>query len=887
MTDPTSARRGGRVFARFSVREDVERELESHVSMRAEELVAEGWDPAEAEAEARRLLGDRSEISRACVRIVDRHQRAERRARTVDAMLQDLRFGMRTVLRSPGFAAVAVVTLALGLGANTAIFSVVHAVLLQPLPLDEPEELVAVWETTPRGGTMAVAWANYVDWRDESRGFESIFAYGSGRGTVLGAEAPLTAVVSAVSADIWTTLRAVPEQGRLTGIADHAVGAAPTVVVSSSFWRNELAGRPLDEIRLQLRGLDAQVVGVLSPDVDFPVGTQIWLPAELVSQSTSRTAHNWRVIGRLADGVTIERADEEMDALTLRLVADESADMADFVATGTTLTPLREQIVGDTRATLLMLLGAAGVVLLVACTNLASTLLARGTNRARELAVRTSLGAGRERIVRQLVTESMVLAAAGAVAGLALGTGLLALLHRLGPATLPRLAEVGVDMTVTLFTFGVALGTVFLFGLLPALRLADRENREALRSGRRGNAGSAKGIVWTTLVGGEVALALVLLVGSGLLVRSFQTLLGEDVGVDVSDVLTATVPLSTLKYPDPTDHGRWHAETLRLLGELPGVSSAAVTTTLPVSGGAPNGRLEVDNNLDQFVTADYVVASGSYFEALDVPLREGRLFDDRDGPDQPHVAIVNEAFVREHWPGESALGHTVTGGGMDNFYEDRPFAEIVGVVGDVRYRSLADEARPTVYFPATQRPFRTMYSANLVVESATGDPGAILQAVRSTLQRQDPDIPLRFTAMSDVVGRSLTERRFTMLLLSGFSLVALVLAIVGIYGVVSYSVARRTREMGIRLALGAEPGNVLRLVVSASMRTVVVGLVVGIVGTIVAGRVLRGFLYGVGPLDPAAILAGVVTLGGAAFLASWLPARRGTRVDPMLTMRAE
>ena len=592
----------------------------------------------------------------------------------MDAMLQDLKYGVRTLLRSPGFAMVAVLTLALGIGANTAIFSVVDGVLLEPLPYSDADELVDVRERRIDGGGMSVAWPNFVDWRTENTVFESVSAYSSGSTTVLGGENPLTATVSPVSVDVWSVFGVRPIVGRLTVEADHVIGAEPVALVSETFWRNELGARPLEGLLLDMNGVRASVVGVLPSTFDFPMGTSIWQPLEsLGAPSPSRTAHNWQVVGRLADGVPLERAREEMDALTLRVVQEEVDADPNFLAHGAVVQPLQERVVGSTRAPLLILLGAAGLVLLIACTNLASTMLARGATRSRELAVRSSLGAGRGRLVRQLVTESVILAFSGALAGVGLGWLLLELLRRVGPASLPRLQAVSIDGSVLLFTALIACLTAFLFGLYPALRLARGRPVDALRQGTRGNAVGGRGFAWTLLVGTEVALAVVLIVGSGLLVRSFRSILSVDPGFDASDVVTAPVSLSRIKYEEPSAHADFYRTAIEALEADPGIASAGVISTAPLQGYLPNGRMELDGNLEEHAIASYVVASAGAFEALDVPLLRGRLFQESDAPDAPHVAIVSESFAQENWPGEDPIGRSVTGGGMDNFWEDRVF----------------------------------------------------------------------------------------------------------------------------------------------------------------------------------------------------------------------
>jgi predicted permease len=539
------------------------------------------------------------------------------------------------------------------------------------------------------------------------------------------------------------------------------------------------------------------------------------------------------------------------------------------------------------RTPLLLLLGAAGLVLLVACTNLASTLLARGATRARELAVRTSLGARRGRIMTQLLVESLLLSTLGAAAGMGLAALVVRGIRVAAPSFLPRIDEVGIDGSVLLFTAAVAVLTALLFGLLPALRLSRAGTGQALRSGSRGNAEIGRGGIWRFLVGTEVALALVLLAGSALLVRSFRTVLSEDPGFDPSDVDVMPVSLSQIAYPTGEAHTQFYERFLSELEALPGVSSAGVISVVPVEGAPPNGRLELDGNLEKHADGWYVIASDGAFRALDIPLLEGRLFDTRDGPGDPHVAVVSRAFAERYWQGESAVGKSVTGGGMDEFYEDRTFARVVGVVDDVRHAGLTRETYPTVYFPFTQRPMRLRYAATVVVEAASGDAAALIAALRDRLRAADPDVPVRIRTMEGVVRASVGERRFLMMVLGGFSFTALILAGVGIFGVVSYSVARRTREMGIRMALGADPGGVLRLVMLAAMRMVALGLVVGVIGAVAFTRVMRSLLYEVSPTDPLALAGSTLLLAGAALMASWLPARAGTRVDPMITMRAE
>lgn len=866
-------------------KEDVEREIRAHIALRSEELQRAGWPAAEAHAEAERLFGNRPAIQREMQKISESRERAVRRWEMWSGLVQDVQYALRTLWRSPGFTFASLVTLAVGIGANAAIFSVTYSVLLKPLPYDDPNGLVEIRESNNRGGVMPVAWANFVDWDRETRSFEGLAAYSVGHSTVLGAEQPLRVPVASVSADFWQVFRMVPAAGRLLGPEEHSPDDASAVIVGHRLWQNELGGGPLDDVLLEVSGSRVQVVGVAPPGFDFPGGAEIWGPAE-PHGNTSRTSHNWRVVGRLSGDTSLEAAAQEVDALTKIIVQQEPDSDPDFLATGAQIITLQERLVGSSRMPLFLLFGAAGLVLLVACTNLASTLLARGTVRTRELAIRSSLGAERGRVVRQLLTESLVLAGAGGAAGIAVAIGITRALRVLGPASLPRIEDVAIDARVLVFAILMAAGSSLIFGLYPALRLTRDGAGRGLRGGR-GNTLGHRGPVWRILVGTQVALALVLLAGSGLLVRSFQQLLAEDVGVDGTDVVGAELSLSRLKYETEHDQARWYSELIAELETNPAIQSAGIMSERPAGGTLPNGRLELDGDLTKTTIAGYVVTSAGAFEAYDIPLIRGRLFGPQDGPDDAHVAIVSEGFAEATWPGEDPIGKQVTGGGMDNFWEDRIFATVIGVVGDVRMRDLAAEPYPTIYWHHMQRPFRIQFGADVVVEAVNGDAASLAGTLRSTIERLDSDVPIQLFTQQEVLDDALASRRFMILLLGGFSIVGLMLAAVGIYGVVSYSVARRTREMGIRVALGAQPTSVGAMVVRSSMQLVAGGVIVGLIGAVFAARLLQSMLYEVAPGDPITLGLVTVLLIGTALIASWIPARAGTRADPMITMRAE
>jgi predicted permease len=805
----------------------------------------------------------------------------------MDGLGQDVRYAIRSLFKNPAFSLVALVTLALGIGANTAIFSVVNGVILRPLPYPDSHELVQVLERSNRGGLMRVAWPNFVDWREQSASFDALTAYGSGTTTVLGGEEPAWTPAATISEDFWAVFGVAPVAGRLTNADDHAPDAAPVAVVSESFAREVLGGMDAIGRMVEAFGVRREVVGVLPADFAFPANAELWTP--IPAQGDSRTAHNWTVVGRLRDGVSVEGAAEELDVLTRRIVASAAADEpSDYLAVGARTESLRASMVGDVSRPLFILLGAAGFVLLVACTNLASTLLARATVRSRELAVRSALGAGRGRLLRQLLTESIVLSGVGALAGLGVASGALSVIRSTGGATLPRLEGVTLDATVGLFTLAVTVLTALAFGLLPALRGTEGAQADALRNESRGNAG-VRGRSWNVLVAGEVAMALILLAGSALLMRSFVSVLSEDPGFDGSDVVMTPVALSGVKYPDLDAHRMFWDGILEQAEGLSGASAVGLIDSPPMGGGASNGRVQLDGDPNKTGDGLYVVVSAGAFDALDVPLLQGRVFDERDGPDAPHSVVVSRSFARRYWPDENPLGKQVSGGGMDDYWDADPvvYGTVVGVVGDVRFRDLTRTGEPTVYWHYRQRPFRIAYGGTLVAESATGDPSVVAPDLRQLVRDVDPDVAVRLRYMDELVAASVAERRFTLFILGGFGLLALVLAGAGIYGVVAYTVARRTREMGIRLALGAAPDSVRWLVVGHAMRPVSFGVLSGVAGGIALSGVLETLVYGISPNDPVTFIGVAVLLFATAVLASWIPASRGTRVDPIVTMRAE
>jgi len=813
-------------------------------------------------------------------------QKPSRRA--FDALALDARSAVRSVVKRPAFTAVAVVTLALGIGANTAAFSVLYGVVLSRLPYPEPERLVRVHELSKSGGTMAVAQPNFEDWHAQAPGFDGLAAYAGWRTTVLGGERPALAEVAAVSEDFFEVLGVPPALGRATLPEEHRLGADPAGVVSHDFWRDQLGGAAIDGRTLDAGGHLLRIVGVMPPGFGFPGETDVWAPMELEEPNEHRTAHNWRVVGRLADGASAAAAEREVDALTRRIIAEaEGGDAAasDYLAAGARVVALLDEIAGPVRRPLLLLFAAAGLVLLVACSNLASAFLARGVERQREMAVRVSLGAGPGRLLAQLFAESLLVALAGAAAGLALAWAALELAVAGAGDALPRAEAIGLHGPVLAFTLGVSVLTALLFGVLPGLQLVRRAPSRPLHAGGGGSADRSRRRVWRTLVAAEVALALVLLAGSGLLLRSLWQTLGEDPGFDPERVVAASVSLPGSQYPGEAERRAFFEELLGGLAASPGVAGAGVISDLPLGGSGASGLMEVEGGAVPSVTAEYRVADAGYFEALGIPVLAGRRFDGQDHAGAPHAVLVNRALAEAVWPGQDPVGHRMTGGGMDNYWDQDVWATVVGVVGDVRQAELTEVDEPTAYFHYLQRPYR-LWAGDVVVRTANGDErmAAVLdRAIRET----DPQVPYELRSMGEVVSGSVARQRFAASLLSGFALVGLLLAAVGIYGVVSYTVAQRRKELGIRLALGATPPRVRNQVLAGSMAPVAAGLALGLAGSLAAGRLVASFLYGVAPADPATLVTVAALLAGIALAACYLPARETVRIDPVETLKAE
>ena len=871
------------------VSEDVRRELEFHLEQRIAELMGRGMTRERATAEARASFGDAAAVEAEC-RAIERRRRASvRRADRLSTLWQDVVVGFRVLRKNPGFTLTAIVTLALGSGAVAAMFSIVNGVLLRPLPYPEPDRLVTI-EERHDNGSGSVTWPNFLDLEAQARSFAAMTSYGAWTTTVLGTAQPLRVRIGAVSSGFFRVFPVRPALGRLPLPEEHKLGASPVAVVSHEFWRDYLGSpRSLENVRIKL-GWDHQVVGVLPPGFDFPDRSQVWWPIELMEQSMSRTSHNWETVGRLRAGISADAAARELDQILAALGPQYEPD---FDATGAVVTGLQTAQTGRMQQPLLLLLAASAVFLLAACSNLASGILARGTARLGELTVRSALGATRTRLARQLLTESALLAVSGAAAGLLLAGVLLRVLTPLAPAEV-RMDRVGIDGWVAAFAVGIAFLATLLFGLFPALRLSSASTVTALREAAVGMASRRRMRVWNLLVAAEVALAVALLSGSVLLIKSFGRVMESDLGFQPAGALALAVDLPSVNYPgrSPRISG-FHLAALEGIAALPGVVAAGFVNQPPLHGNGPTGAMVVEGKpfdpSGRFTGyAIYRVIGGDYFRAMGMPMVKGRGFGPGDDVSAPRVAVVDQAFADREWPGQDPLGKRVKPAGMDSNSEDdsEPWFTVVGVVPSVRSSGMTAQVRPTYYFDHRQRPPYRSASVTYAVRTGSA-PEDLFASLRRVVREVDPEVPIVLQTMPQLVSRTVADRRFTMLVLGTFGGLALLLAIVGIYGVVSYSVAQRTREIGVRRALGATPGRVSTLVLGSTLAAVVPGLLLGALLTLANSRTLGALLYGVSPFDLPALTIAVGALGAAALVASLVPAWRAVRVDPLIAMRSE
>ncbi|MDT5293950.1 MAG: putative transport system permease protein [Acidobacteriota bacterium] len=814
-------------------------------------------------------------------------------------MWQDIRYGVRILLKSPVFTAVAILALGLGVGANTAIFSIVNSILLRPLSYENPERLVMVWEmNAKRGGEIPTSFLNFADLRDANKGLEGLGAFADGTFNLTGGSEPEKVTGVRVTAPLFSVLGARALKGRVFLPEEDQPAAAPALILSHGLWQRSFGANPnLVGQTVALNGESYTVVGVMPPGFRFPPSftatiassqftmaqADLWVPLKPDEVTKAREARNLLMVGRLKPGVEPEQAEAELSVVAKRLQTEYPVVDADM---GVRVTPLQKQVTGDIRLALIVLFGAVGCVLLIACANVANLLLAKAAGRQKEIAVRLALGASRMRVIRQLLTESVLLGVASGLLGLLLAAWGIRQLIALTPPSLSRLNDVSIDGRVLFFTLVVSLVTSLVFGLAPALQASKSDLHETLKEGGRSNAaGRKQNRLRSLLVISEVALALVLLIASGLMLKSFVRLQSVDPGFDPSNLITLELQLPTNSYGEKHQQLAFQQQLVERVGAIPGVRRAAAVDNLPFSGNEINNSFTVEGrpvtNVNERPRLFQRSVSPGYFLTMGIPFRAGRPFAAGDDADAAPVAIINETAAHLLWPNEDALGKRMKKGKPDS---KNPWVTVVGIVGGVSHTALGVSAQPEVYFPFPQSPSQTV---TLVARTAT-DPKNFAAPVRREVGALDRGLPVSsIKFMDEILSGSVAQPRLYTLLIAIFAGLALLLAAIGIYGVMSYAVTQRTQEIGIRMALGAQPRDVLKLIVKQGMFLSLTAIVVGLVISFALMRVLSSLLYGVSTTDPLTFVGVPLLLAAVTALACYVPARKATKVDPLVAMRYE
>ena len=825
----------------------------------------------------------------------------------METLLQDLRHAFRILRRSPSFTAVSIITLALAIGATTAIFSVVYGVLLRPLPYNDPDRIMAIHEVNSRGTWSRLADPNFDDFRDQNHTLQAIAKYSANITSVSGGSQPTRTMVAAVTPEFLNVFRVQPIIGRDFAATDAKKGSAPVALVGYGYWKQYFgSSSALAQLHLKIDKDIFSVIGVLPPNFQFPADADVFVPADRGGENPSRSSHNYDAVARLRDGVTPQQANAEISTIARR-IHDSSTENDEYVLKDAAVIPLQQSMTGKARPALLILLGAVGFLLLVACANVANLLLAQASARQRELAVRNALGAGRRRLIRQFLTESLVLSLSAGALGLFGAFSGVSGLIALAPQDLPRLDSISINIPVLIFAVLLSTTVAAALGIFTAVRATAGDVREALGEGGRSQSGSQRSQrVGGAIVAAQVAITLVLVVGAGLLGRSLMKVLEVDPGFRVDKIITMDVNLPWLDWADTkgkAGQAIFFAQLIERLKQIPGVHQVGAMNGLPMNGGLPDGMFllmtpdelpKIPDTLDEMSrefdilfkqkdrqgNAEFGVATSGYFQTLGIPLLRGRLFDDRDTPDSPHAAVISESLARARWPGQDPIGQTIEFGNMDG---DIRLLTVVGIVGDVHQYGLDTPAPPTVYVNLFQRPEPWMTITML----ADADRQQVTATACRILAELDPEIPPRFRTFSQIYSASLGSRRFNVVLIAFFGIVALLLATAGVFGVMAYSVTRRTREIGVRVALGARSHDVLTMILSQGMRTILIGLIIGLVGSLALTRTLSSLLFGITATDPLTFAAVIALLVAAALLACYIPARRATKVDPMVALRYE
>jgi predicted permease len=879
----------GELFRKDRRDRELAAELESHLQLHIEDNLRAGMSAAQARREALMKLGG--------VEQTKENYRERLGLPALETLVQDIRYGLRVLSKNPGFTAVAVLTLALATGAATAIFSVVYGVMLRPLPYADSNRIMAVSEVNSTGGWSRLADPNFDDFRDQNRSLQSIAKYNDNIASVSGASQPTRTTVASVSPDFLKVFGIQPILGRDFAASDAKKGAGHTVLVSYGYWRQHL-GSPQDlwQSHLKIDGGIYSVIGVLPAGFHFPPDVDLWLPADLDGENLSRTSHNYSAIGRLRDGVTVAQANGDISAIARR-IHETSSEQGDYLLKDGIVVPLQQSITRKVRSPLLLLFGAVGFLLLVACANVANLLLSQASVRTRELAIRSALGAARGRLVRQFLTEAFLLTLGGGGLGVLGAFWGVAGLVSLAPQNLPRLDSVSISIPVLVFALLLSTAVAAGLGIFTAARATSGDLREGLLEGGRGQAGSQGSQRVGRISSQHRSRSPWCLWSERDCSRSLMKVLEVNPGFRVDKIVTMDVSLPEMDDPKAkASQAIVFSNLIDRLKQVPGVRSVGATSGLPMDGGLPDGMFllmtqkEIPKSMDDFGplfqqkerlgNAEFCVATDGYFQVLGIPLIRGRIFDQRDGADSPHVAVISESLARDRWPNQDPIGHTIEFGNMDG---DLRLLTIVGIVGDIHEYGLDAPPRPTVYVNLFQRP----RSAVTLTMLSDADTRLVTSAARGILQDLDPEIPAKFRTFSQVYSASLGSRRFNVVLIGFFGITALLLATAGVFGVMAYSVSRRTREIGVRVALGAASGQVLRMILGQGLRTVLIGVAFGIAGSLALTRTMESLLFGVTSTDPLTFVAVTLLLVGAALLACYIPARRASRVDPLVALRYE
>jgi predicted permease len=873
------------LFFKSKLEEELDDEVRFHLEREIQENIARGMSPEEARLAALRRFGG--------VERVKEESRDERGIRFLEEVWQDLRYGARMLRTNPGFTSIAVITLALGIGANTAIFSVVNAVLLRPLQYSDPDRLVQVWQNFPQLGAnqVTVSAPEFLDYKGQNRVFERMAAFRPQGYILTGGSEPERIFGARVSADLFPLLGVAPALGRTFLHEEDQIGGPRAVILSHGLWQRRFGSdATLIGKSLTLDGESFTVVGVMPPGFQFPPQRQNELWANVPFDANDLNRRGWRplgVIARLKSGVSADQATAELKTIAGRFPASGPVPSAYAVS-------LQEQVVGRVRRALLVMLGAVSFVLLIACANVANLLLSQAAARQREMAIRAAVGAGRARLIRQLFVEGLPLSLLGGGVGLLLAVWIVKLLVSVNPGNLPRANEIGIDLRTLMFTLSVSLLTGVVFGLAPAWQFSKLDLNQALKEGGRGTSVSfSRFSMRSILLVSQVALSLTLLIGAGLMINSFARLLRVDPGFDPRGVLTMQIALPQSKYSEIQQRAFFFEQALERIRRLPGVQSAGMTSALPLTG-SPDFGFTIEGRTPSapgdVPQTNWRAISPDYLRTMGIPLRRGRYFSEQDHEKAAGVAIINETMARRFWPDGDPLGKRIKLGGPTRPY---PWMEIVGIVGDVKHDGLDAPVTPELYMPYAQTPFSQMpaglrFPAMSLVARNGSDHDSLAAATRAEIKALDKDQPItNIRTLDQLLANSISQHRFYLLLLAFFAAIALALAAIGLYGVVSYTVKQRTQEIGVRMAFGAQAGDVLRLIIKFGMKLTLIGALIGLAGALALTRLMKTLLFDVSATDPLTFASITALLALVALLACFVPARRATKVDPLVALRNE